>query len=313
MRSSKELKKQLVIAAVSVILSAFALSSATYAWFATNSTVHATTSTISAQANGMVLQIVAGNTPEHGGKDANTVASQNGHEISPSSTNDAQNWYVPSTWKATDVSNYAKANIVEKASGKYTQGGPEYYAYTLGNYTLYTVNNTGEADVYLDGSKGSPITITKSDGASDEWFDKIKKSLRVGILIDDELRVVYAPAEPTGHGNDVSFTNGWSCVNADDLSKTMAPTYEHLFGDSLVNDSGDWGAAKSGESYVKPSGTNPQKIAEKVNYNGTNLKIVIWMEGTDADCQNMSGLKPGTENPTFNVTVSLVGVVPDSN
>lgn len=58
--SVKRLKVQLVGAALTVVVSAVALSATTYAWFVTNSRVHATTSTISAQANGMVLQIAQG-------------------------------------------------------------------------------------------------------------------------------------------------------------------------------------------------------------------------------------------------------------
>lgn len=53
--SVKKLKMQLVGAALTVVVSAVALSATTYAWFVSNSRVHATTSTISAQANGMVL------------------------------------------------------------------------------------------------------------------------------------------------------------------------------------------------------------------------------------------------------------------
>lgn len=68
---------------------------------------------------------------------------------------------------------------------------------------------------------------------------------------------------------------------------------------------------KTGEVYVKPSG-NAQKIASNVDYNGTNMKVVVWMEGTDSDCQNMSGLDVGEGSPTFDVTVSLVGIVADS-
>lgn len=52
--SVKKLKIQLIGAALTVVVSAVALSATTYAWFVTNSRVHATTSTISAQANGMV-------------------------------------------------------------------------------------------------------------------------------------------------------------------------------------------------------------------------------------------------------------------
>ena len=39
----------------------------------------------------------------------------------------------------------------------------------------------------------------------------------------------------------------------------------------------------------------------------------IWMEGTDSDCVNMNGLDNGTGNPTFDVTVILVGVASESN
>lgn len=309
MPTIKQIKRQLAVAAISVVFSAIALTSATYAWFVTNSGVNATTSTISAQANGMVLQIVAGDIPDHG-SDSSTVASGAGHEISPSSTNDANQWYVPATWKIADVSTYQVASV--DATGKYSLQGNDYYAYVAEDFTLYTVNNTGQADVYLDGSNGSPITITKPEQASEDWFNKIKGTLRVGIVINDKLRVVYAPVEPNGHGNDVNFTEGWSCVNPSDSSQTMKPTYEALSGIDLTNASGNWGATKDGDSYVKPSGNNPQKIAENVDYNGVHMKVVIWMEGTDADCQNMSGLETGVENPTFDVTVSLVGIVPDS-
>lgn len=312
--SVKRLKVQLVGAALTVVVSAVALSATTYAWFVTNSRVHATTSTISAQANGMVLQIVEGDMPDHG-SDTSTVASATGHEISPSSTNDAKNWYVPQGWQGVKVSTYQKVDtfISGEAPGKYIIQGNDYYAFTAANYMLYTVANTGVADVYLDASNGSPITITQH-GGTQKWFDKIKGSLRVGIVINGELRVVYAPAAPstTDTGNDVTTVAGWSCVDSESLSKVVAPTYLHLSGTDLLDqNSNNWGAMKTGEVYIKPSG-NAQKIASNVDYNGTNMKVVVWMEGTDSDCQNMSGLDVGEGSPTFDVTVSLVGIVPDS-
>lgn len=53
----KALKKQLMAAVAMVIVAAVALSSATYAWFVSNNTVKATTSTISAQSNAPFLMI----------------------------------------------------------------------------------------------------------------------------------------------------------------------------------------------------------------------------------------------------------------
>ena len=44
-------------AGLSVVVTAVALSSATYAWFVTNNKVEGTTSTISATTNGFILQI----------------------------------------------------------------------------------------------------------------------------------------------------------------------------------------------------------------------------------------------------------------
>lgn len=309
--SVKRLKVQLVGAALTVVVSAVALSATTYAWFAANNRVRANTSTISAQANGMVLQIAKGNNITHDGSDKQTTASSDGHEISPSSTNDAQSWFVPKTWQGTDVSGYQKANT--DASGKYTltSGTDSYYAYVAADYTLYTVTNTGIADVYLDGT--NPVTIKPSGDVTDEWFNKIKGSLRVGIVINDELKVVYAPVEPstTEHGNDASLTIGWSCV-ASEGTTTQAPTYSHVSDTNLIDQNGgNWAATGSGGSYSKPAGANPRAIAKNVGYNGTNMKIVIWMEGTDSDCQNWSEQGKNTTAPTFDVTVSLVGIVPD--
>lgn len=259
----------------------------------------------------MVLQIAQGKNVAHDGSDKQTTASSAGHEISPSSTNDAQSWFVPKSWRGTDVSGYQKANT--DTGGKYTltSGTDSYYAYVAADYTLYTVTNTGIADVYLDGT--NPVTIKPSDSATGEWFSKIKGSLRVGIVIDDELKVVYAPVEPSTaeHGNDASYTIGWSCVAAEG-AETKAPDYAHVSGATQVDQNGgDWAATGSGGSYSKPAGAKPQAIAKNVDYNGTNMKIVIWMEGTDSDCQNWSEQGKNTTAPTFDVTVSLVGIVPD--
>ena len=53
----KSLKKQLVAAIAMVVVAAIALGSSTYAWFVTNNTVKATTSTISAQSNAAFMVI----------------------------------------------------------------------------------------------------------------------------------------------------------------------------------------------------------------------------------------------------------------
>ena len=103
----------MIAALLSVIVSLVALSSATYAWYVSNSNVEAQTANVAAMANGMMLQIVAGTKPDHG-KDNETIAfdTTGGHEISPSSTDDIKTWYVPSAWSdGAMVSGYSIVNF----------------------------------------------------------------------------------------------------------------------------------------------------------------------------------------------------------
>ena len=73
-------------AILSASVSAFALTSATYAWYVANNKVTSETSSIMAEANGFMLQIVKlGDTLDHG-SDTALVSAVEGHKISPAST-----------------------------------------------------------------------------------------------------------------------------------------------------------------------------------------------------------------------------------
>ena len=80
--------QKLKIHLMGAILSAFALISATYAWYVANNKVTSETSSIMAEANGFMLQIVKlGDTLDHG-SDTALVSAVEGHKISPASTED---------------------------------------------------------------------------------------------------------------------------------------------------------------------------------------------------------------------------------
>ena len=312
---TKRLKNQLRIAAISAVMAFVALSAATYAWFVSNNKVTAETSRISAMANGMTLQIVAGSTPDHG-KDNDSVAfdSTNGHEISPSSTDDVKNWFVPSSWgDGALVSSYSLVNNLDASTGQYIGSDKkEYYAYCVGTYTVYTVRETGIADVYLDGSDSEgAINVTCNGKTLD---DKVARSMRIGIATVDAkgketLRVVYAPNEPTGSGNDKYSKDhgisGWTTVA--DSSSTKTASYKHLAGTTYVDqDGGNWSAEKHGDNYDAPTvGASP--IATHVDYNGVILKVYIWLEGTDADCVNTAASEVD-EGLSYDVTLRMAGV-----
>lgn len=310
---TNKLKQQLFVAALSVIVSFVALSSATYAWFITNTRVSATASTISAKANNFVLQIAALESGAQHGDNQSLVASSVGHMISPASTNDLKDWYICQGWGQNGkVTSYTKPTI--ESDGKYTIG-TDRYAYIKSEYVLYTVTETGLCDVYLDG--GEPAGAVQVTAQGSPTSTVIPDSMRVGITIQDlqgttpigpeELVLVYAPKNETGKGNDATAIDGWTYVK--DETSLAVVTYPHVYGTSYTwTDSSrqvhDYAATKAGENYSAPA-ANASPIASDVDYDGKILRVYIWLEGTDEQCVNNSN----EDDPsTYNVTISLAGV-----
>ena len=308
-----KLKKELAIAVVMVIVSFVALSSATYAWYVANTTVNATTSTISAKANNFVLQIAKLSEGAQHGDNQSLIASTVGHRISPSSTNDLKNWYICQGWGQNGkVQTYMIPTI--EADGKYTIG-TDRYAYIKSEYILYTVTETGLCDVYLDGGEFAGAIQVTAQGSPTSTV--IPDSMRVGITIQDlegttptgteKLVLVYAPKNETGKGNDATAIDGWTYVK--DENTLASVTYPHIYETTYTwtdsdNKVHDYAATKSGESYVAPA-ENADTIASDVDYDGKIMRLYIWLEGTDEQCVNNSN----EDDPsTYNVTVSLAGV-----
>lgn len=309
-----KLKRELLAAVVSVMLVFLAISSSTYAWFVSNTSVQGTTSTISAKANSFVLQIATKDQGAQHGDNQSLIASNIGHKISPASTNDIKNWYICEGWgQDGNVHSYVKPSGLDE-TGKYTID-QDHYAYIKSEYILYTITQTGLCDVYLDGGEvGGAIQVTV-DGTPSSNI--IPESIRVGITIqnlqgttpegDENLVLVYAPFNETGKGNDATAIDGWTYVND---STSLAPvTYPHIYGTNYkwIDSSSqehDYAAVKVGESYDKPT-DNPTPIASDVDYDGVIMRVYIWLEGTDEQCVNNSN----QDDPsTYNVTISLAGV-----
>lgn len=319
----KKMRMQLIATAASVLISGIALTSATYAWYVANNTVEAVTTNISATTNGFILQIAtAKQGPQHGGEQTSLAASTEGGKISPSSTNDLKTWYVNQGINGEGkVASYMQPTFItgeNSKPGEYMAGGETHYAYIKSEYVLYTITETGLADVYLDASEGSPVTLTTNGTPT---TDTIPKSLRVGITIqnikknadgtysddgNEELKVVYAPYEETGKGNDAEGIDGWTCIGngTDGKLKPIAVTYPYIYATHYTDQQNrNWVATKNGNDYDATGDT--QKIASSVGYDGVKMRVYIWMEGTDADCVNNAA----AEDPaTYNVNVKLAGI-----
>lgn len=320
----KKMKKELVGAAVSLMISAVALTSATYAWYVANNTVKATTTTISATTNGFILQIAdAEQGAQRGGNEMSLEATTLGGRITPSSTKDIKDWYVN-----LGMNGEGKVNAYQKVTfktgngakaGEYEAGGETHYAYLMSEYILYTITETGKADVYLDSSEGTPIAVFV-DNKKTPTSDTIPDSMRVAITTQtldmdgktpiglENLRVVYAPKAVSGMGNDAQAIDGkWTYIGNDGgILKPIAVTdeYNYIYQDHYTDQNGkNWAATKSGEDYTVAEGS--EAIATNVGYNGIMLRVYIWMEGTDADCVNNAAAE---DEATYSVTLKLAGI-----
>lgn len=309
----KHIRRELFVAVLSVMVAFVAISSSTYAWFISNTTVRGTTSTISAKANNFVLQIAALSEGAQHGDNQSLIASSVGHRISPSSTNDLKNWYICQGWGQNGkVQSYTKPSI--DSEGKYTIG-TDRYAYIKSEYILYTVIETGLCDVYLDGGELAGAIQVSAQGSPTATV--IPDSMRVGITIQDlegtaptgteELVLVYAPKNETGKGNDATAIDGWTYVK--DENTLAAVTYPYIYENHYkwIDSSSqehDYAAVKTGETYDKPL-VNATPIATDVDYDGVIMRVYIWLEGTDEQCVNNSN---EDDQSTYSVTVSLAGV-----
>ena len=131
-----------------------------------------------------------------------------GGRITPSSTNDLKEWWICQGWNSDGkVRTYEKPTFdtgEEIKAGQYTVGTDIHFAYLRSEYIIYTITESGLADVYLDASEGKPITVTV-DNDKTPTSDTIPNSLGIAITTqslqsdgktptgDEILKVVYAP------------------------------------------------------------------------------------------------------------------------
>lgn len=343
--NSKAIRKQLLAAVAMVLVAAVALGSSTYAWFVSNNTVTATMSKVSAASTTTNLLIkecsAAGVKVTSGGSTAATVSLGSTVALYPSSLalstgltgnngkvgeSEHNEWFVVNKW-TNDDNNVAKANgyttpsITKPTSGngagQYTTDGgtTTLNAYALASYTVYTTSGT--ADLYLGNTDAPAIAITKTNATSDTDSKEMLTALRIGLVVDGTLKLVYAPyAETSAGGNDLAYKEGGTSFYKQVHSATEAgdPNYVILAGTegSLTqgaaltgSDTNIYSAVKQGDgSYLAPT-TNAAPLKSGVDSNGTLIEIYVWIEGTDTNCmtEQIAG-----DLAEYSITVTFAGV-----
>lgn len=302
------LKKQLAAAIAMVLVAAISLGTSTYAWFVSNTKVSATSSSVKATSATPNLLIVEGATATGtakttDGKTTASISSTNATALYPASTNDCETWWAVSSWESGTSSPLANgyynptitptANGTNVIDGQYTQGGSTLNAYQVSTYSVYTT--TGEVELNLDPE--NPIIVdVKQAGTPTITGTGFKDALRVGIVVGGNLKLVYAPTNETGTGNDKDARTGWRCVK--DASNTQAATYKIVAADTYT----DWTATNNSDgTYTKATNS-----LGTVGTAGAVVKVYVWLEGTDSDCL-VGTADVAADDDTYQVTLNLVG------
>ena len=302
--NSKAIKRQLLAAIAMVLVSAIALSSSTYAWFANNNRVSAKGMSVQATAEGGIeIKAISGTQTITASNDWATVADAGmtvGTVLYPTSNNPTadnnvltSNWYHASAESASASAakddTYAMLQSVDGkctfvngvASGNgvlsYTEG--QTGALAAGAYylaTTYHVAYTGKAAKDL---KVQGVTVS---GVNNDNFDK---SLRVAVVSGNTV-ALYAPS---GYTSDVSYK---VCTATTGTPITLA------------------GGTMPGSANVTahPTSTISSVIAQNVGTekSPTTVNVYIWFEGEDS---NHYTNNLGTNVDTLKVTVDFVATI----
>lgn len=323
------LKKQLAAAIAMVLVAAISLGTSTYAWFVSNTKVSATSSSVKATSATPNLLIVEGATKADGttytakksdGKTTASISSTEATALYPASTNDCKTWWVVKDWTTgagsigalasgyRDISNdISPATAItgdttpyKVRNGTYTQGGKTLNAYQVSTYSVYTT--TGEVDLNLDPT--NPIKVETTARSTAGGF---KDALRVGIVVDGTLQLVYAPTDNEGSnkGNDKDARTGWRSVAGADATGEAAYKDNVIAGDSVTGTKFQ-ATAKGDGTYTKAANS-----LGKVDGKGAVVQVYVWLEGTDSNCL-VGTADEAADNNTYKVTLNLVGATVDN-
>lgn len=254
--SVKALKKQLAAAIAMVMVSAIALSSSTYAWFASNNRVTATGMQVQATAEGGIeIAYVDNSTPGDYSTSANGGMTS-AKTLYPTSTiATATSGSISSPWyhasAAVSSNSAAKAGTYETLALTNGADSNSKNYYVEKTFNIRSVSSTKLAkDLKVSG-----ITVTGST-------DVLNKSLRVAVVCGSNV-ALYAPCGYTSAESVTSVSyKVATAVSAGNATMPDSDNVTALFNDQTSS------AIVSGD------------IAAS---DGEDVKVYIWYEGEDTN------------------------------
>ncbi len=232
---TKSLKKQLGAAIAMVLVAAVALGSATYAWFVSNDTVTATSSTISAQSNSAYLVIDTQKTSTAStSSKAYTDANKALYPAAIEKVDGKASWYSQYAEKTTEKTAKAgtKFTIVDKTDAAAAKGTADAAAnmdYAI-KETFFI--GTGSYDGEFTDLKVNGLTI-----ASPAAGNELSSAMRVLVVCGDNWQVWSATGELLQSGSAAGEAIASSVSKDNDVQVDVYVYYDgddtNIYSDNL--------------------------------------------------------------------------------
>lgn len=273
-KNVKSLKKQLAAAIAMVLVAAIALASSTYAWFVSNNSVKATTTTISAQSNAPFLKI-----------DSVAVTADSGTEktlTTPEETKLYPSQVVGDATAPKFESAYAakKSEAAELTNSRFEVGGAE--AAVTGKYAIKQTFYIGTSDDKAGSFKNLTVSSVKVNATAGS---KLENAMRV-LVVGEDGWVVWKKGE--------SDTDGWVKT----YDKAGTPT--DITGYATTGSIDDAiAASKSGEVnvYVFYDGADSDVYTDQLaNLTGCGVTITFTATPVNTDGKDVTGANNAAGN-----------------
>ncbi|MDD6188130.1 MAG: hypothetical protein PUB32_00955 [Clostridiales bacterium] len=300
-----EFTRRLILTSLALILVCLAtFSYISKAWFANNKNVDANNASVTTETPTASLFINAGTLPDGLYKIEDIVNTE--IRLFPISTINCKDWYYVNGWKRSDgkvfANSYAKAADIGSDGLYYNEYEErDLYAYSLAQFNVYS--NVGSMEVYLDPE--NPITVTYPETSTKQ----IDKAVRIGLAADtdgngeEELVLVYAPAE-----TQVGNSDGQSEVKFYAVDGTGLCAAEAVY--TISSDWTQFAAKKKigfDDKYEKNGDVS--KLICTTDNNGQVVSVYIWLEGTDGETVLGVSEDGNITNDGLSVHLKLVGVL----
>ena len=275
------LKKQLAAAIAMVLVAAISLGTSTYAWFVNNTKVTADKVSVTAKAANTLL--ISHDSDGAWGTTAK-FAEDSVTDFVPVSTINANEFYKDKKW-ATETAEGAQKGAYTAVEFTGATAGTDYYTDT------FKIKASQDCGLYLD----SETSFTLGTGVT----SNVLKTMRLALVVDGNTYFYQIDANPIAD-TDSTYNTTLVSMAADGVKKAIngESTAAEIAATNLSSGSvialSDGTVTAPTDNTTLVAKDDTKKLCDLTANTEKEVKVYIWMEGCDYDC-NSTVVKDITE------------------